>query len=58
MILLLEGHVVRFAAPKATHDKEIGFCNTLLPLPYQRLAISVAKSCIIDDREKEMTTVW
>ena len=27
MILLLEGHVVRFAAPKATHDKEIGFCK-------------------------------
>ena len=27
MMLLFEGHVVRFAAPKATYDKEIGLCK-------------------------------
>ena len=57
MLLLLEGHVVHFAAPKTSYSRDIDFSRDTPVFATAKAPISFVKSSVIDDRETEMTTV-
>ena len=54
MLLLLEGHVVHFAAPKTSYSKDIDFSRDTLVFATAKAPISFVKSSFIDDGETEM----
>ena len=57
MLLLLEGHVVHFAAPKTTYNQDIEFCRDTPIFATAKAPISFVKGSIIDNRETEMMNV-
>ena len=57
MLLLLEGHVVHFAAPKTTYCKDIEFTRDTPVFATAKAPIAFIKSSMIDDRETEMMNV-
>ena len=57
MLLLLEGHVVHFAAPKTTYNQDIEFSKDTPIFATAKALISFVKASMIDDRETEMMTV-
>ena len=57
MLLLLEGHVVHFAAPKTTYSKDIEFSKDTPIFATSKSPITFVKGSIIDDRETEMMNV-
>ena len=57
MLLLLEGHVVHFAAPKTSYARDIEFtCNTPVFDP-SKSSIVFIKGSTIDERDTEMMNV-
>ena len=57
MLLLLEGHVVHFAAPKTSYSKDIEFSSDTPIFATAKAPISFIKGSFIDDRETEMMYV-
>ena len=57
MLLLLEGHVVHFAAPKTSYSKDIEFSSDTPLFATAQAPISFVKGSFIDDRETEMMQV-
>ena len=57
MLLLLESHVVHFAAPKTSYSKGIEFSRDTPVFATAKAPISFVKSSVIDDRETEMMNV-
>ena len=56
-LLLLEGHIVHFAAPKTTYNQDIEFSKDTPIFATAKAPISFVKGSIIDDRETEMMGV-
>ena len=57
MLLLLEGNVVHFAAPKTSYSKDIDFSRDTPVFATAKAPISFVKSSFIDDLETEMMIV-
>ena len=57
MLLLLEGNVVHFAAPKKTYNKHIEFSKYTLIFAIAKAPISSVKGSMMGDRETEMINV-
>ena len=57
MLLLLEGYVVHFAAPKTSYSKDIKFSSDTPIFATAKAPISFVKGSLIDDRETEMMRV-
>lgn len=57
MLLLLEGHVVHFAAPKTNYSKDIEFTRDTPVFATAKAPIAFIKGSIMDDRETEMMNV-
>eukprot|EP00795_Rhopilema_esculentum_P007993 gene7993-biopygen1700 len=57
MLLLLEGHVVHFAAPKTNYSKDIEFTRDTPVFATAKAPISFIKGSVMDDRETEMMSV-
>ena len=57
MILLLEGHVVHFAAPKTTYARDIEFTSDTSGFATSKSPIFFIKGSSIDERETEMMDV-
>ena len=57
MLLLLEGHVVHFAAPKTNYSKDIEFTRDTPVFATAKAPISFIKESVMDARETEMMSV-
>ena len=57
MLLLLEGHVVHFAAPKTSYSEEILFEKDTPIFATSKAPITFVKNGVLDDRETEMMNV-
>ena len=57
MLLLLEGHIVHFAAPKTTYNQDIEFSKDTPIFATSKAPISFIKGSMTDDRETEMMAV-
>ena len=57
MLLLLEGHIVHFAAPKTTYNQDIDFSKDAPIFATSKAPISFIKGSMTDDRETEMMAV-
>lgn len=57
MLLLLEGHVVHFAAPKTAYSKDIEFDKDTPVFATSKSPILFLKNGVVDDRETEMMNV-
>ena len=57
MLLLLESHVVHFAAPKTKYNQDIEFSKETLIFVTAKAPISFEKASMIDNRQTEMMTV-
>ena len=57
MLLLLEGHVVHFAAPKTSYSEAILFQKDTPIFAPAKAPITFVKNGLLDERETEMMTV-
>ena len=57
MLLLLEGHIVHFAAPKTTYNQDIEFSKDTPIFATSKASMSFVKGSMADDRETEMMAV-
>ena len=57
MLLLLEGHVVHFAAPKTTYARDIEFSSDTPVFATSKSSIVFITGSIVDERETEMMDV-
>ena len=57
MLLLLEGHIVHFAAPKTTYNQDIDFSNDTPIFATSKAPLSFVKGSMTDNRETEMMAV-
>ena len=57
MLLLLEGHVVQFAAPKTTYARDIEFSRDTPVFATSKSSIVFIRGSIVDERETEMMDV-
>ena len=57
MLLLLEGHVVHFAAPKTSYSEAILFQKDTPIFATAKAPITFVKNGLLDERETEMMTV-
>ena len=57
MLLLLEDHVVHFAAPKTTYNQDIEFSKDTPIFATAKAPILFVKASMIDNRETAMITV-
>ena len=57
MLLLLEGHVVHFAAPKTSYSEDILFEKDTPIFATSKAPITFVKNGVLDDRETEMMNV-
>ena len=57
MLLLLEGHVVHFAAPKTSYSRDIDFSSDTPIFATSKAPISFVKGLFIDNRETDMMQV-
>ena len=58
MLLLLEGHVVHFAAPKMSYSKDIEFSQDTPVSATTKALIPFVNSSVLDYRETEMNVLW
>ena len=57
LLLLLEGHVVHFAAPKTSYSEDILFEKDTPIFATSKAPITFVKNGVLDDRETEMMNV-
>ena len=58
MLLLLEGHIVHFAAPKTSYSEAILFQKDTPLFATAKAPITVVTNGHLDERETEMTVRW
>ena len=57
MLLLLEGHVVNFAAPKTSYARDIEFTSNTPAFAMSKSSIVFIKGSVLDEKETEMMDV-